>query len=191
MANVDRPNGLRPAKSLIGAPWNALVRKYEAADRSADTTGNHGDIYIGDVVELVSGKVQVADSGDTVLGVVVGVGSSSGIQHGEAGPFDASSLEKRYLGAAEDGYVYVVPADSVLFEAQTDSALSLVAGDEASLTNAAGTSHGDQSTGQSSTELQAVGAGTADVVVVEDNTNPNNDTTLANARHLVKFINVA
>ena len=35
MANIDRPNGFKPAKSLVGSDWTTLVRPYEAGDRSA------------------------------------------------------------------------------------------------------------------------------------------------------------
>lgn len=184
MANVDRPNGFRPVKSLLGAPWTALIRKYEAADRSSDSTNNHGDIYIGTPVTLSSGKVTPADSGDTILGVAVGVGVD-GTTFGETGYFDPNNLGKRYLAYDEDGVVAVVPAEGVLFEAQTASDLDLVAGSAADITMTAATAHGDRTTGYDSSELTT--ASNNDVEVVENRTSPDNDTTLANARHYVMF----
>lgn len=196
MANTDRPNGFRPAKSLLGAPWTALIRKYTAGDRSSDTTLNHGDIYVGDVVKLEAsgGTVIPANSTDVILGVVVGVGTSDDITHGDAGMFTASNLERRYLPAATDGVVYVVPAAGVLFEVQSAADLDLAPGETADIggtadnTLGANEAHGSQSTGKSTEELVS---GSTDVVVVENVTSPDNDISLTNARHLVKFLLVA
>lgn len=185
MANVDRPNGFKFAKSLIGAPVQGLLRRYEAADRSADTVGNHGDIYIGDPVKLVSGKVQVADTGDTVLGVVVGVGSNYNVQFGEGGMFNPSNLEQRYLPADTEGYVWVLPARDSLFEVQSDSDLDLVVGDAADMTTAVDTAHGNTITGVSTVEITT--STNSDVTVVEIKESPDNDTAEANARYFVKF----
>jgi len=184
MANPDRPMGFRPVKSLTGHPINMMLRKYQAADRSADTTNNHGDIYVGDPVALSAGKVVPANSGGTILGVVVAVGQGT-INHGDVGAFDPDNLMKRYLGYADAGYVWVCPAEDVLFEVQTASALSLVAGSLADITNAAATAHGSRTTGLSSCELTT--AVNNDIAVVEDVVDNDNDTTLANARHLVEF----
>lgn len=184
MANVDRPNGFRPSKTLIGAPWTGLVRQYEAADRSADLTNNHGDIYIGDPVKLVSGKVLPANSGDAVVGVVVAVGKTA-TTFGETGYFDPNDLGKRYLAATEAGFVGVVPAEGVIFEVQSASDLDLVLGSAADHTLAAATAHGSRVTGNSSVELAA--AANNDVRVVEVVRTPNNDLTLANARYMVMF----
>lgn len=184
MANVDRPNGFRPVKSLTGNPVNFMIRRYEAADRSADTTNNHGDIYIGDPVTLTAGKVLPANSGVAVLGVVVGVGTDSA-DHGDVGPFDAANLEKRYLAYDETGYVWVALANSMLFEVQTAADLDLVAGSSADISTDATEAHGSRVTSQSSAEL--VTSVNADCEVVEDSTAPDNDVTLVNARHFVMF----
>lgn len=184
MANVDRPNGFRVAKSLIGAPWNSLIRFYDAGDRSADTTNNHGDIYIGDPVKLVSGKVLPANSGDTILGVAVAVGVDAS-DFGDAGYYDPNNLEKQYLAASETGVVGVIPAEAAIFEVQSSADLDLVIGGLSDVTSAAATAHGSRTTGRSSVELKA--AVNNDVKVVEFVTTPDNDTALANARYLVKF----
>lgn len=184
MANVDRPNGFRPAKSLLGAPMTGLIRIYEAADRSADTTQNHGDIYIGDPVKLVSGKVLPANSGDTVIGVAVAVGVDASI-FGEGGYFDPNNLGKRYLAYNEAGFVGVMPAEGVLYEVQSASDLDLVVGSEADTTVTASTTHGSRTTGVSSAELTT--DSNSDVRVVEVVTTPDNDLASANARYLVKF----
>lgn len=187
MANVDRPNGFRVAKSLTGAPWIHLIRKYDAADRSADTTGDHGDIYPGDPVALSSGKVVVANSGDTVLGVAVAVGAGS-VDHAEdQGYYNPDDLMEVYAKHEDSTGVVVgvVPAEAAIFEVQSDSDLDLTVGANADITTAAATAHGSRTTGLSSVEITT--AVNNDVKVVEMVTSPDNDTTLANARYLVMF----
>ena len=186
MANPDRPNGFRPVKSLTGTPINMMLRKYTAADRSADTTNNHGDIYVGDPIALASGLAQPANSGDTVAGVCVGIGVDN-VDHGDVGMFDASNLEKRYLGLAESGYVWVCPAEGVVFEVQTNADVDIPIGGAADFTTDANEAHGSQTTGLSSAEIFDP-AVNSDVRVVEDVASADNDTSLANGRHLVVFL---
>jgi hypothetical protein len=187
MANIDRPNGFAPVKNLYGSPWSATARTLAVAART-DATNNHGDIYIGDPITVsASGVVSVADSGVAVLGVVVGIGTPS-TTHGKPGIFDPSNLVKQYLAHDEAGYVWYVPAEGNLFEIQTASALSLKPGMKADHNVTAATAHGDRDRSQSDAEL--VTATNNDVIVIEDATYPNNDTTLANARHLVMFLSV-
>lgn len=188
MANVDRPNGFKAAKSLIGAPFNSLVRFYEAADRSADSTNNHGDIYIGDPVALSSGKVVPADSGDTILGVAVAIGKDGDfVTDSPTGYYNPDDLMQRYASLSDTTGVVVgvIPAEAAIFEVQSASDLDLVRGDAADITNTAATAHGSRTTGKSSCELTT--STNSDVTVVEFVTTPDNDTTLANARYLVKF----
>jgi hypothetical protein len=186
MANIDRPNGFKASKTLTGDSVVNMMRKYDAADRSADLTNNHGDIYLGDPVTLVAGKVQVANSGDTILGVAVASGNADDVQHGQQGYFNASNLETRFLAYDENGQVAVIPAEDHLFEIQTSVDLDLVPGSQADFNIAAATTHGDRVTSRSTTEL--VVAANNDVMVVEQIEDPTNDSTLANARHLVRFV---
>lgn len=176
MANVDRPNGFRPAKSLVGAAWNALVREYDADAAKASAIG------IGDPVTLAAdGNVELAATGNTILGVAVGFGINSSQVHGEVGYFDPDNLGKQYMTAGEAGKVAVVPAEAVLFEVQSDSDLDLARGDTADFTAATV----NTTTGRSAKEITT--ATNNDVKVVEFVTTPDNDLTLANARYLVKF----
>lgn len=187
MANVDRPNGFRFGKSLTGHPVNAMIRFYDAGDRSADTTNNHGDIYLGDPVKLVSGLVLPANSGDTILGVAVAIGKNGAIEHGDDVYFNADDLSQRF-GALTDATgitVGVLPAEACLFEAQTAADLDLLQGSLADFSTDAAEAHGSQITGKSTAEI--VVASNNDVKVVENVLSPNNDITLTNARHLVKF----
>jgi hypothetical protein len=164
-----------------------MLRKMTVAARS-DATNNHGDIYIGDPVTVsTAGVVSVADSGTAVVGVVVAVGTDS-VTHGDQGPFNADNLSKQYLAHDEAGYVWIVPVNGVLFSVQTALDLDLSPGEKADTNIAAATAHGSRTTSRSTAELTT--ASNNDVMVVEDDTSPNNDTSLANARHLVMFLSV-
>lgn len=187
MANPDRPNGFIPVGTLDGGPWSARVRRYEAADRSADTTNNHGDIYIGDPVALSSGKVIAANSAAAVIGVCVGVGKEDSVNSG-VGPYNPANLNTPLYAPLTDAtgwYVWVAPADSCIFEVQSDSDLDLVPGSPADINLVAATAHGSRTTGKSNVELTT--ASDNDVHVVEVKNIDNNDSTLANARYLVRF----
>lgn len=186
MANPDRPSGLRPVGTLGGSPWNARVRRYEAADRSADTTNNHGDIYVGDPVKVSSGKVLPANSADQIIGVVVAVGKDGSINDG-IGPFNPDNLTQRYapLTDATGWYVWVVPVNGVIFEVQSASDLDLAVGSPADITLVAATAHGSRTTGLSDVELTT--ASDNDVYVVNIPLYPDNDPTLANTRYEVAF----
>lgn len=193
MANPDRANGFTPVKSLWGAPWTALIRRIQMADASADTSNNHGDIYIGDPIKYSSGKALAANSGDSILGVCVGVGRVVGDAQNESGMFDPADLERRYadhtLSDTDTIYIYFVPSEGVLFEVQSASDLGndnpLDA--EFDFSTDANESHGSRTTSLSSAEL--VGNANSDVVVVEIPEYPDNDITLTNARYWVRFRN--
>lgn len=187
MANPDRPNGFIPVGTLDGGPWSARVRRYEAADRSSDSTNNHGDIYIGDPVALSSGKVIAANSAAAVIGVCVGVGKKDST-NGGIGPYNPANLNTPLYAPLTDAtgwYVWVAPADSCIFEIQSDSDLDLVAGSPADTNIVAATAHGSRTTGKSNVELTT--ASDNDVHVVEVKNIDNNDPTTANARYLVRF----
>jgi hypothetical protein len=165
----------------------AGVRRYQVDDVSSDTTNNHGDIYLGDPVKLVSGLVQVANSGDTILGVVVGVGLAGTFD--VAAPFNPDNLTERFVRledtATKTYFVWISPAESALFEAQTDSDLDLVIGASADISTDAGEAHGSRLTSNSTAEI--VTSSNADLRVVQTPAYPDNDPTLANARHHVIF----
>ena len=184
MANTDRPNGFKASKTLNGAPVSGMLRQLTVAARS-DATGNHGDIYIGDPVKMTAaGVVTVANSGENIYGVCAGIGIDN-IEHGGTGMFKADDLETRYLPELTAGVIWVYPKENTLFEIQSASDLDLTVGALADHNVAAATAHGTQGTAQSSAELTTFANG--DVTVVELQTAPDNDTTLANARYLVSI----
>ena len=189
MANTSRANGFTPVKTLSGAPWTGMVRYVDspAADRSSDTTNNHGDIYVGDPIRIhTDGVVSPADSNMLVAGVVVGIGpTSGGITHGRNGMWKASDLTRRHLPYDEAGRIYYVPVQDVLFEVETASDLDLSPGELADTNIVANTAHGSRTTGLSNVALTT--ASDNDVQVVENVTRPDNDISLTAARHLVIF----
>lgn len=195
MANTDRPNGFKAVKTLDGSPISGLIRaKYSpAADRSSDTTNNHGDIYVGDPISIsTAGAVTPADAGEACDGVAVGFSETDDAHFGmdgsqaNLGPaFNTKDLTKRYLPYDEEGVIYYVPTENVLFEVQSASDLDLEEGSLADITNTAATAHGSRTTGVSSCELTT--ASNNDVRVIQLKRSPDNDTSLANARYWVKF----
>lgn len=180
MANPDRPNGFLPAKSMLGAPWTALVRRYGITDGT--------DLFRGDAVKLASNLAAIATSGAEVLGVVVGFGRDIPSSMGEAKPmFNAQNLENAYYDDSEstdtEWYAWVCPAEGVLFEVQTALDLDLDVGDSADLS----LTTGSLTTGTSKHEITT--SSNVDVIVVENIERVDNDITLINARHLVMFAN--
>lgn len=115
MANANKPFGLRPVKSLSGAPVNHQLTKFYVP--ATDSTA----IYIGDPVKLAGteGKLYADDApvptvtksaaGDVVVGVVVGVIPV---------PTD---LSINYRKASTGMYVLVTTDPQTVYEIQGDS----------------------------------------------------------------------
>jgi hypothetical protein len=174
MANLDRPNGFTPIKTLSGAPFTQMIRSIGVAD---------GDnLYIGDIINLESGLADVGDTGDAaLLGVCVGFGKKDGANALAYNPDDLGTIF--YDDAANtntDWVCFYVPVDDVIFEAQTATALTLAVGDTCDLADAGG---GDSNTGRSTAELTT--STNADFTVVEVPNLVNNDNTAVNGRYWV------
>lgn len=180
MANVSRIRGFVPAKSLIGAPWQSLVRQYNA---DASKTN---PIFIGDAVTLdTDGNVIQAVSGGVILGVVVAVGETT-TTFGETGYFNPNDLGQRFLAAADAGIVGIVPAEAAMFNVFDNGVdLDLNQGAFADLIIPATTAT-QLVTGNSIMAL--VAAVNNDVKVVERNTAPDNDDAELDAQYIVKFV---
>lgn len=180
MANTDRPNGLRAVKTLSGAPVTSLIRAVGVADGA--------DIYIGDPINLESGLAAPGASNDTAfLGVAVGFGKfdkGGRIPNGPFNPLNLNSDGLWYDDSASthtEWVCYYVPADDVIFEAQTATALTLVVGDTCDLSYTAGSA----TTGQSACELTT--NTNADFTVVEVPLLVDNDPTAVWGRYYVMF----
>lgn len=176
MANTDRPNGLRPVGTLSGAPWTGMIRAIGVADSA--------DIFVGDPLNLESGLAAPGATNDAAfLGVAVGFGKfENGIP---TGPFDAANPSLRYYDDSAsthtDYCVFYVPADDVIFEAQTATALTLAVGDTCDLSYTAG----NTTSGQSACELTT--NSNADFTVIAVPKYPDNDPTAVWGRYHVMF----
>lgn len=190
MANTDRPNGFRFAKSLTGHSLNAMARPYAVTSNATRNALTDGNIYLGDAVTLnASGVMLPFTTNDQALGVVVGIsGPNTSVEHGAIGPFNPDNLEDRVLLEAEAGTVWVVPAEGNIFEVQTAAVLTLLPGQLADVSPDAGSTHGSTTTSRSIMEI--ITSTNGDVRVVEQVTTPDNDTTLTNARYLVQFTDI-
>lgn len=116
MANANRPTGLSPVRSILGAPFNGQAQLYSIA--AAYTTA----LYIGDPV-ISSGTsdangiagITLAAATGPIRGVIVGIGTSPGLI---ANP---SNLDITYRPAAaqtDDWYALVVDDPNMIFEVQ-------------------------------------------------------------------------
>lgn len=175
MANVDRPNGFRPVKTLSGRAWEGMIRTIGVADGE--------DIFIGDIVNLESGLADPGATNDAaLLGVAVGFGKVDG-DGVPLGPFNPTSLETRYYDDSASTHTewvcYYVPVEDVIFEAQTATALDLAVGATCDLSDAAG----DETTGQSRQEITT--SSNADFTVVEHPHYVDNDRTAVWGRYWV------
>lgn len=183
MANVDRPNGFRFVKSLVGAPTQPVIRHVGVADGA--------DIGIGDAISLSSGLAgRLAVEGEC-LGVAIGFGKLDS-QLNAASPYNPDNLSTRYYDDSAnthtDWVVFYIPAETAIFEAQTDAAATLVVGEAQDIV----VGSVDTTTGLSSMEIDADGlTNDGDVVVVEIPQLPDNDPTAAYGRYWVKFVNTA
>lgn len=181
MANVDRPDGFRPVKSLSGAPLNGLVR---AVTAGAD------DLFLGDAIAITGGvAVQVAVEG-IVAGVIVGFGGFAA--DGEPLGYNAGDLEKKWFDTSADTEadwaVWYMPAEDVLFEAQFDDSEDIVIGEGYDLIIA----DGSTTSGRSAMEIDGnAKTNDGDVVVIEKPLGPKYDQTSgeANKRVWVSFVN--
>lgn len=182
MANVDRPNGFRAVKTVSGAPVTGLIRSVGVADGA--------DIFVNDALTLSSGLATRMSVGDPCLGVAVGFGKKDDMSDKHSGSFNPENLMTRYYDDSAnthtDWVVYYIPAEDVIFEAQTDAAATLVVGEAQDIVAGSG----DTTTGMSDMEIDADGlTNDGDVVVVDIPDYEDNDHTAANGRYWVKFVN--
>jgi len=183
MANVDRPNGFSPVKTISGAPWTSMIRTVGVADG--------GDIFVGDALMLSSGlATPVTASNDITIGVAVGFGKRDKFSLSVGGDYNPDNLTTTYYDDSAsthtDWVVYYVPTSDVLFEAQFDGTPTTpVVGQGYGLIYTAGST----TTGRSAQEIDGDDTTDKDVLIVEIPNIPNNDTTAAFGRVYVMFDN--
>lgn len=184
MANADRPNGFRAVKTLSGAPVSAMIRAVGVADAA--------DIFVGDPLDIVGGLAGPAAAGAPVVGVAVGFGKKNTMQgikgnaYGDPANMNSARFYDDSANTHTDWVVYYVPAEDVVFEAQTDGADTLLVGEEIDMVAGAGS----ETTGLSGYEIDAGVSTNDDLIVVEIPDYVDNDPTLAAGRYWVIFKDV-
>lgn len=120
MANSNKPSGFVPVKYQNGAAWDGRGTMYFISKNSSNA------IRVGDLVVLGATaanadtahglqQVDLAASGNTVIGAVVGIGTQY------AGPYvDPTNLTLNYAPATKTQNYYALVADDpkIIFEAQ-------------------------------------------------------------------------
>lgn len=176
MANVDRPNGFKPVRTLSGASWRGALR--------AIGVGDGADIFVGDPINLASGLAAPGATNDAAfLGVAVGFGRF--VDGLPGSPIDPANMNVPYYDDSASTHTdfccFYVPAEDMVFEAQTATALTKVVGDTVDLLYTAGSTV----TGQSACEITT--STNADFTVVEFPNLIDNTTTAVWGRYNVMF----
>jgi len=112
MANVSKPNGLKPVRHLSGVAYNGAVRRYK---KEASVIIAPGDpVVLTGSAEAVTGIPLVTraqgteGTPTTITGVVVAIDPNR------------ADLTKKHMAAADTGYVLVADNPFLLFEVQDD-----------------------------------------------------------------------
>lgn len=146
MAQVAKPFGLSPVKTLQGNPWNQQAMRYYIP------SGDVAAYYIGDTVKSLAGAdvfgvpgVIKAAGTDTVRGVIVGIEVAN--VGGPSLQGTTLALERTSIPATKtkDYYVYVVDDPHCVYQCQDDGLtiaklVTTSANKNCSLTIAAGSS---------------------------------------------------
>ena len=177
MANVDRPRGFTPVKHSDGSPYRGEVSVIGVKDGA--------DIYIGDAITLDTGLADQFASGDTCLGVVVGIGKRDPNTGWAVSGFNPGNLNEIWYDDSDhthtDFVAFYVPAEGMVFECQ--SAIDASAAVKGTVYDVAVTA--GSSTGRSAMELTT--DSNHDLVVYELPQTVGNDPTLINASYYVYF----
>lgn len=132
MANVNAPFGLRPAKNITAAMWDAAVSMYyiPSSDTNAYFIGDTvvsaagGDVLTGSSQVVLAGTRNAAYTSGPVRGVIVGIGTQAG-NSGNLAPLgaDPNALSTTSIPATktQNYYVWVCDDPNTVFEALVDT----------------------------------------------------------------------
>lgn len=151
MANQDIPVGLKPVKTLSGAPWNGKVNVYYIP--ASDAT----EMFKGDAVKSAGSAdatgmfptVAQVTAGDAIRGVIVGFGTDPNIMINP----DAPNATHRAASTAM--YCLVVDDPNVIFEIQEDSVGGALTVDDVGLSVDLTVGTGNTVTGLSGMEIDS------------------------------------
>jgi len=195
MANANVPRGFIPYETIWGQKYNGSFNTYYVPSSYGTA------LYVGDPVKMVSASsdnygtpgINLAATGDTVLGVVVGI-----INGGDPGAMNTVTRDLPvYHPASTAQYLAICDDPNILFMIQDDASTQATApnlwvGKNA---NFAAGSGGSTVTGYSSYQLNAstvATTNTLDLKIVRalqqpDNTIGTSANTNMNAKWLVKL----
>lgn len=162
MANVNRPQGLRPLRHVDGSAWNGAVMPFLIP--SSDGTA----VYVGDLVKnqgaaaaagtVVNGmdcegmwqaiRISGGTTGQDVLGVVVGFLP------------DPTNLMTKHRAASTNRIALVCVDPTVVYECQEDADTTPIAAASVGLNAAITTTAGSATTGLSGMEIDSTSVAT-------------------------------
>lgn len=168
MANVDRPNGLRPIRTLSGSPWSSSIEEFPVDSSNATA------IFLGDLIKIEDdGNVAPSGAGGAVIGVCVGVVVDRDV---------AATEYPGYLPASTAGSVMVVTAKDCVYEVQEDSVGGAMVAANVNSNGDIAAGAGSTTTGRSAYELDSsdviandAAAATAQLRVIRLSTRPDNE----------------
>lgn len=168
MANVDRPNGLRPIRTLSGSPWSSSIEEFPVDSSNATA------IFLGDLIKIEDdGNVAPSGAGGAVIGVCVGVVVDRDV---------AATEYPGYLPASTAGSVMVVTAKDCVYEVQEDSVGGAMVATNLNSNGDIAAGAGSTTTGRSAYELDSsdviandAAAATAQLRVIRLSTRPDNE----------------
>jgi hypothetical protein len=186
MANVDRPDGLKPVAYLSGLAYNGATRRYRKEASvilglgdavvhagSSSTAGTNNAPETG--VPLVT---RAAAASGTITGVVMHIEHDASVT--------GRAHDTKHMAAADTGFVYVADNTDLVFEIQEDSdSNNLVVGDVGEGVDLA-VANADTTTGLSNMEIDsstsAAQIGNADQLRVMELVQRSDNELGANAR---------
>lgn len=178
MANVDRPQGLVPVKSITGAPYQGQANMYLVDNGDATA------VFIGDLVKLAgsSGAAGETVNGIDVEGMPTVVQSAAGDTHvGVVIGFlpNQDNLTQRHRAASTDRIALVVDDPNVVFEIQEVSGGTALTNAAVGLNANVVVGTGSSTTGLSAMELNnGSEATTADLDLKIIGMSPRPDNTI-------------
>lgn len=157
MANLDRPAGFKPVKTLSGSPWNGKANIYYIPATDATAT------FIGDAVISAGSAdatgmyptVKQAAAGETIRGVIIGFGLDPYVM------INSDNLNMKYRAASTAMYCLVVDDPTVIFEIQEDSDANSITAAMVGLSTDIVVGTGSTTTGKSAMELDSSDTATA------------------------------
>jgi hypothetical protein len=178
MSNVNAPRGFTPVKHSDGSPYRGEMLTI--------VPKNGADIYIGDAITLDTGTADAFASGDTCLGVCVGVGKidpATGYYATAANPDNLNEIWYDDSDHTNTQFViFYVPAEGMVFEVK--ASIDATAAVKGTVYDVAPTA-GDALTGRSKMSLTT--DSNHDLVVYEIPHGPGNDPASAYASYYVYF----